>query len=259
MTFSELPISCYIRTLNEERLIGEVISSAKKICSEVVIIDSLSIDKTKSISLSLGAIVHEQPWLGNGFQKRVGEDKSKNDWVLDIDADELVSDEMANEIKIYFKNGTHNLDGFLTPIITVPPFGKPWYNFAKAHRVKLYNKKKIRIPAHKAWDQFKYEKLVVKKLKNGLLHPSFTGIHMHLDKLNKYSTMLANQPIKKSFAEIFIRIWFGFPVYFFHKFILRGMFRAGTYGFALSLSSAFGRWLKDIKQFEHIMKNKQNK
>ena len=87
--------------------------------------------------------------------------------------------------------------------------------FAKAHRVKLYNKKRIRIPAHKAWDQFKYEKLVVKKLKNGLLHPSFTGIHMHLDKLNKYSTMLANQPIKKSFAEIFIRIWFGFPVYFF--------------------------------------------
>ena len=47
MTFSELPISCYIRTLNEERLIGEVISSAKKICSEVVIIDSLSIDKIK--------------------------------------------------------------------------------------------------------------------------------------------------------------------------------------------------------------------
>ena len=115
MTFSELPISCYIRTLNEERLIGEVISSAKKICSEVVIIDSLSIDKTKSISLSLGAIVYEQPWLGNGFQKRVGEDKSKNDWVLDIDADELVSDEMANEIKIYFKNhwGTSYLIGII--------------------------------------------------------------------------------------------------------------------------------------------------
>ena len=109
MTFSELPISCYIRTLNEERMIGEVISSAKKICSEVIIIDSLSIDKTKSISLSLGAKVYDQPWLGNGFQKRVGEDKSKNDWVLDIDADELVSDEMVNEIKTYFKNPTFQI------------------------------------------------------------------------------------------------------------------------------------------------------
>ena len=68
MNFSELPISCYIRTLNEERMIGEVISSAKKICNEVIIIDSISIDKTKSIALSLGANVFEQPWLGNGFQ-----------------------------------------------------------------------------------------------------------------------------------------------------------------------------------------------
>ena len=90
-------------------MIGEVISSAKKICSEVVIIDSLSIDKTKSISLSLGAIVYDQPWLGNGFQKRVGEDKSKNDWVLDIDGDEIVTDNMANEIRKYFENGDLNL------------------------------------------------------------------------------------------------------------------------------------------------------
>ena len=99
MSFSELPISCYIRTLNEERMIGDVVTSAKKICSEVVIIDSLSIDKTKSISLSLGARVFEQPWLGNGFQKRVGEDQVKNDWVLDIDADEIVTNEMADEIE----------------------------------------------------------------------------------------------------------------------------------------------------------------
>ena len=76
MNFSELKITCYIRTLNEERMIADVITAAKKICNEVIIIDSLSIDKTKSISLSLGAKVYEQPWLGNGFQKRVGEEKA---------------------------------------------------------------------------------------------------------------------------------------------------------------------------------------
>tara|TARA_A100001015_G_scaffold320624_1_gene447700 strand:+ start:306 stop:1082 length:777 start_codon:yes stop_codon:yes gene_type:complete len=257
MSFSQLPISCYIRTLNEERMIGEVITAAKKICSEVIIIDSLSIDKTKSISLSLGASVYEQPWLGNGFQKRVGEDKSKNKWVLDIDADEIVTDEMSKEIIEIFKNGSENFDGFLTPIITVPPFGKPWHNFARAHRVKLYNKTKIRIPKHKAWDQFKLDNLKIKKLKNGLLHPSFTGIHMHLDKLNKYSTMLANLPSQKSYPEIILRIWLGIPLYFIHKYFFRGMFRAGTYGFALSFSSAIGRWLKDVKQYEKLMTNRK--
>ena len=112
MNFSEFPISCYIRTLNEERMIGEVISSAKKICSEVVIIDSLSIDKTKSIALSLGASVYEQPWLGWGNQKRVGEERTKNNWVLDIDADELVTDELANEIRMHFKNGEPTVTDF---------------------------------------------------------------------------------------------------------------------------------------------------
>ena len=63
MNFSELKITCYIRTLNEERMIADVITAAKKICNEVIVIDSLSIDKTKSISLSLGAKVYEQPWF----------------------------------------------------------------------------------------------------------------------------------------------------------------------------------------------------
>ena len=108
MNFSELPISCYIRTLNEERMIGEVISAAKKICNEIVVIDSLSIDKTKSIALSLGANFIEQPWLGNGFQKRVGEEKTKHDWVLDIDADEIVTDGMALEIINLFNSSKIN-------------------------------------------------------------------------------------------------------------------------------------------------------
>ena len=39
-----------------------------------------------------------------------------------------------------------------------------------------------------------------------------------------------------------------------HKYFIRGMFRAGTYGFAISMSSAMGRWLKDVKQFENLMR-----
>ena len=61
---------------------------------------------------------------------------------------------------------------------------------------------------------------------------------------------------KKTLLEIILRIWLGIPFYFIHKFIFRGMFRAGTYGFTLSVSSAIGRWLKDVKQFEILMKDR---
>ena len=259
MNFSELPISCYIRTLNEERMIGEVISSAKKICNEVIVIDSLSIDKTKSISLTLGAKVIDQPWLGNGFQKRVGEDEAKNDWILDIDADEIVTDDMALEIKELFNSSKiHKFDALLTPIITSPPIGNIWYKFSRAWRVKLYNKKKVRIPAHKAWDQFKTKNLRIYNLNSGLLHFSFTGIEMHLKKLNSYSSMLSKEQKLKPLYILKLRIWFALPIYFLQKFIGHGLFRAGTYGFSISISSAIGRWLKDVKQFEIHKKTNKN-
>ena len=69
--------------------------------------------------------------------------------------------------------------------------------------------------------------------------------------------MLANLPNNKSYLEIVFRVWIGLPFYFIHKYFFRGMLRAGTYGFALSISSAFGRWLKDVKQFENLVKNRK--
>ena len=115
------------------------------------------------------------------------------------------------------EKGCNEEGNFIAP---KSPNSNEKYFFCLKH-IKLYNKSKVRIPAHKAWDQFKHNNLKITKLKNGLLHPSFTGIHMHLDKLNKYSTLVANIPSKKAPLEIILRIWFGIPFYFIHKFIFR--------------------------------------
>lgn len=99
------PVTCYIRTKNEERMVGQVIEAAKQAVSDVVIIDSGSTDATLKIAATLGARVIHQAWLGNGKQKRVGEDAALHDWVLDLDADEVVSPELAEEIKVLFAAG----------------------------------------------------------------------------------------------------------------------------------------------------------
>ena len=71
--------------------------------------------------------------------------------------------------------------------------------------------------------------------------------------------MLANLPTNRSLIKIVIRVWFGLPIYFIHKYFLRGMLWAGTYGFALSISSAMGRWLKDVKHYDILMKKNKKK
>lgn len=247
---SALPISCYIRTLNEERRIRDVVRAAFQVAEEVVLIDSGSTDATLAIAEAEGARVIGQPWLGNGRQKRVGEEAARHDWVLDIDADEVVTPELAAEIQGVFAAGPQFQMYELT-LITVPPFGAPWRNFKKAHRVKLYNKRHIRIPDHAAWDQFEIppgEKLGT--LRQPIMHHAFAGMEHVITKLNRASSVRAREARLKPLWNVILRIVFGLPVYFLKEYFVNGLIRGGIYGFAYACALAFGRWLRDVKMYE---------
>lgn len=247
---SALPLSCYIRTLNEERRIGEVIRAALQVADEVVMVDSGSKDATLAIATAEGARVVHQPWLGNGGQKRVGEDAARHDWLLDLDADEIVSADLAAEIRGVFEVGPRYRMYELT-LVTVPPFGEAWWNFKHAKRIKLYDKRHIRIPDHAAYDQFKVpagER--VGKLSQPLMHYAFTGIEHVIAKLNRASSVRARETPLKPLWLVILRILFGFPAYFLKEYVLNGLIRGGVYGFAYACTISFGRWLRDVKMYE---------
>jgi glycosyltransferase involved in cell wall biosynthesis len=105
MTRNVAPVSCYIRTFNEARKIGDVVAAALEAVDEVVVVDSGSTDATVAIAEAQGARVIRQDWLGRGRQKRYAEEQCRNDYVLDLDADEVVSPELGAEIKALFANG----------------------------------------------------------------------------------------------------------------------------------------------------------
>ena len=100
-----IPLTCYIRTLNEAKRIRPVVEKVIEIGAEVIIVDSGSTDNTREIARAAGAVVIEKKWEGNGFQKRNGEDAASNDWLLDLDADEVLSPELQAEIRALFSNG----------------------------------------------------------------------------------------------------------------------------------------------------------
>ena len=245
------PLSAYIRTKNEARMIGEVVHGALQVASEVVVIDSGSTDGTVQIATDAGARVIRHDWLGNGLQKRLCEDACSHDWLLDLDADEIVTPELAAEIRALFAPGEPAHLIYRTPMAMVPAVGNPWHGFGGVIRHKLYDRRVVRAPAHAAWDQFDIpESVHVGRLREPILHHAFTGAEHLIDKLNRNSSTRARELEPKPMPILILRIFFGLPFYVAKRYFLDGLFRGGVYGFAFSMMSGYGRWMRDVKMFE---------
>lgn len=87
-----------IITFNEEDHIAACIASLRRVCSEVVVVDSLSTDRTVELAIAAGARVIPQAYLGEGPQRNLTEKHAAHDWILALDADERLDDELAATI-----------------------------------------------------------------------------------------------------------------------------------------------------------------
>ncbi|MEJ1472056.1 MAG: glycosyltransferase family 2 protein [Candidatus Sedimenticola sp. (ex Thyasira tokunagai)] len=95
---THLPISVFTIAKNEADRIHYTISSVNEWVDEVIVIDSGSTHNTVEVCKSYGATVLFNEWRGYGLKKSFGEAQCKNDWVLNLDADEEVTKELQNEI-----------------------------------------------------------------------------------------------------------------------------------------------------------------
>ncbi|MDO9473372.1 MAG: glycosyltransferase family 2 protein [Caulobacter sp.] len=247
----KVPVSCCIRTQNEAARIGEVIAAALRVTDDVVIVDSGSTDDTVAIAEGLGARVFHQPWLGNGGQKRAAEDRALHPWILDLDADEVLTDELIAEIRGLFAKGEPPHSVYELTFITAPPVGEPWYNLRHIMRNKFYDMRVVRAPDHRAWDQFEVPKgVTVGKLKGYVLHYSFRDFAHFSEKMNRSSSSRARESKLKPMWSVALRVIAGPPFYFLKHYLMRGLWKAGLYGFVISGISSHARWQRDIKMYE---------
>ena len=93
-----MALSCCIIAHNEGDRIERCIRAAQPIVDEIVVVDSGSTDDTVAKAKALGAKVFYNAWDGYGPQKRFAEDCASHDWILNLDADEVVTPELAREI-----------------------------------------------------------------------------------------------------------------------------------------------------------------
>ena len=241
-------LSATIITLNEEDKIRPCIESLKDIADEIVVVDSLSTDATKSICEDLGVRFIEQKWLGYSEQKNMANSLATNDWILSIDADEVVSDELKKSILKIKENDTP--DNAVFSFNRLNNYCGKWIRHCG-----LYPDKKIRIWNRNIgkWEGLIHEvikfdrKVKEQHLKGDLLHFSYSRPEDFEKQLLKFAEMRAQHYFEKGKKNASLLSIVSPIYYFIQHYIIRLGFLDGKEGFTMCMVGAKATRHKYIK------------
>lgn len=245
-----IKLSAVIITFNEEDKIGRCIDSLKEIADEVIVVDSLSTDRTAEICGSKGATVISQLFLGYIEQKNFALDKANFDYVISLDADEALSPELITSIRTIKQNFKADAYEFnrLTNFCGKWIRHGGWYPDTK---LRIWNKIKGRWGGTNPHDKVIMESnSIIKKLDGDLLHYSIDSIDQHIDQIQKFTTIAAYALHEKGKETSIATILLNSSFKFIRDYFLRFGFLDGFYGYVIAKNSAFAKYLKYLKLYE---------
>ena len=255
----KLPISVFIIAKNEADRIDKPIKSVSEWVDEVIVIDSGSDDDTVKVSEALGARVVFNAWKGYGPQKIFGESLCTHDWLLNLDADEEVTPQLATSIKKIFAEGVPKHQAYtltrklLFRFETKPPLLAPGDK-----PVRLYHKDYAGFKDSTVHDSVLVREGSIGALDGIIVHRCFRGLEHWVNKINFYSTMQAEDFVKKGRRPSRIRIIFEPALSFLKALFLRRYVLYGIDGFIGSFLYAYARLLRLAKARELLKEKKFN-
>ncbi|HZS45043.1 MAG TPA: glycosyltransferase family 2 protein [Blastocatellia bacterium] len=257
---SKARISAVIIALNEERDIRRALASVEW-CDEIIVVDSGSTDQTVAICEEFGAKVFHRYFTGYGEQKRFAVERAANDWILSIDADEVIPDDLRYEIQSALRhnqnsNGQKN-NGFRIPICTVlwDQVVRDCHRYTRA-KLRLFDRRQGNFNSSKVHEGVTVAGPVI-QLEHHMYNFAYSNISDYFLKFNAYTNSAAEQKYalnKNSSALITI---LRFPVEFLRMFLFQGFFRDGLSGFLWSLFSAFYPLVRYAKLQEMYAEDRQ--
>ncbi len=239
-------LSALIITFNEERNIRDCIESISGVADEVIVLDSFSKDQTKEICQEYELRFEQHNFDGHVEQKNRAVGLSSNDWVLSLDADERLSEDLKESILSAKENGFNGADGF--------SFNRKNFYAGKWIRYSdWYPDRKIRLWNRKcgSWQGVNpHDKVVLietsteKQLKGDLLHYTFASSSDHFKQAVKFGRIGGTMLQERN--KIFLLFkWIFSPSYrFFKMFFLRLGFLDGWRGFSIAAITSYEVWLK---------------
>jgi glycosyltransferase involved in cell wall biosynthesis len=251
-------LSVVIITFNEEHNIGRCIDSVAGIADEVLVVDSGSTDTTKAICESKGARVIEHPFKGHIEQKNYAASQAANEWVLSLDADEALSEELRNSI-LGLLNDEAGLDqwggvlGYSMNRLTnycghwVRHCG--WYPDTK---LRLFSRSRGAWGGTNPHDKYELtdKHAYAGFLKGDILHYSYYTVDEHYKQMKYFADIAAKANINKGKKANSSNLIINPVAKFIRHYIIKLGFLDGETGYTISRISAWGTYLKYYKMLE---------
>ncbi|HYE32580.1 MAG TPA: glycosyltransferase family 2 protein [Methylomirabilota bacterium] len=240
-----MKISVCIITLNEEANLARALSSVQHIADEIVVVDSGSVDATKSIAERFNARWIEQEWLGYVGQKNLALASAQHEWIFSLDADEELSAELRNEIQALKATGAPSRVGGYSISRVVQYEGKwirhgDWY---PDRLVRLFRRAGAKFAGGKVHERLEMPGEVV-SLRGELYHYSFRDAIDHWERCQKYARLWAeSQREQGRRVSALAPLAHGF-FRFLRAYILRLGFLDGRLGFRIARYAAAEAYLK---------------
>jgi glycosyltransferase involved in cell wall biosynthesis len=238
-------VSVTLITCDEAAHIAAAIDSVAW-ADDIIVVDSGSTDETVAIARGAGARVESRPWTGWVDQKNHAASLARHDWILSLDADERVTPALADEIRALLASEPPCV-AYRIPRVTFH-LGR-WIrttDFYPDYQTRLYNRVAAR------WrGQYVHESVAadgrVGQLRGELQHYSFENLADHIDRLNRYSSLAAQQMFENGRRASVVGLVVHPAAAFFRNYILRRGFADGAAGLTLSVVNASGVFIKMAK------------
>ncbi len=253
-------ISAVIITFNEEKYIDRCLVSLEGIADEIIVVDSFSTDSTEEVCSKFNVKFSRHPFEGYVEQKNYALSLAGYPHVLALDADEALSDELKKSI-LEIKN-RFDYDGYIFNRLN--NYCGKWIKHSRWYpdrHLRLFDSTKGKWVGPNPHDRFRLNPgSKVTRLKGNLNHWYYASFEEHLDKVNRFSTISANEYFKAGRKAWPLTAHLHMVWSFFRSYVLNAGFLDGYLGYSGCLITAMGSFLKYSKLRRlHLEAKKSNK
>ncbi|HEX8424839.1 glycosyltransferase family 2 protein [Hymenobacter sp.] len=241
-------LSVVIITYNEEQNIGRCLEALYDVAEDVVVVDSFSTDRTVAICQQHGVRVVQHAFEGYVAQKNFATTQAQHDFVLQLDADEVLTEELRASIrhaKQHWQHAGYTLTRLTNYCGTWVRHGG-WYPDRK---LRLYDRRLGEwqgVLLHERFELVSGQS--VGTLSGDLLHYSYHSVEQHVSQLNRFTSIAADElwlrgRRKVNLFHLLLKPWWRF----LHGYFFRLGFLDGFAGLSIAVISALGVFLKFAK------------